>query len=317
MFLSPGSRARPRIFKPVTGIFPQGRLTLTSGTAITTTDVTGATQFYYTPGVLGNQIPIFNGISMVPVTFKELTQLNTDTTKSPAAVANTSVYDIFAWLDGSTVRATRGPAWSSDTSRGTGAGTSQIQQVAGIWTNQFAITNGPAANRGTLLGSVRSDGSAQLKDTVAFRWVSNAYNSVLRQMLVTEATASWTYSTATFRQANANTANQLDILQTLAGQPLNAFVISTYSNTTTAVFGSVGIDIDTINTSAIVNNIVNTNQVPVTTSLVTVNAQYNGYPGLGRHAAIWKEWSQQATGTFYGTAGGTVIQSGIYGSIFN
>lgn len=317
MFLMPGARARPRIIKPITGIFPQGRLTLTSGTPITTTDVTGATQFYYTPGSLGDLIPIWNGLAFVSVPFTELTQLNTDTTKSPAAVASNSVYDIFAWLDGGTVRATRGPAWSSDTARGAGAGTTHVVLLNGIWVNQFAITNGPGANRGTLLGSVRSDGSSQLKDTVAFRWVSNAYNSVPRQMAVVEATSSWTYNTSTFRQANANAANQLDILQTMAGGQLVAFVISTYSNTVSGSFASVGIDINTINTTSIVNNIVNTSQVPVTTSLVTVNAQYNGYPGGGRNIAIWKEWSQQATGTFYGTAGGTILQSGIYGSIPN
>ncbi len=318
MFLMPGSRARARIIRPNIQIFPQGRLTLTTGIAVTTSDVTGATQHYYTPGAIGNQVPIYNGTVMVPTIFTELTQLTTDTTKSPAAVANTSVYDIFVWNDGGILRATRGPAWSSDTSRGTGAGTSQIQLIQGIWTNQFAITNGPAANRGTLVGSVRSNGVAQLTDSKTFRWVSNAYNSVLRQMAVIEATATWPYTTATFRQANANAANQLDFLQTLAGNPLMAEVIVTYSNTAAANYGVVGIDIDTINTTTIVNNISTLTYTPVAAFLVGSTAKYNGFPGLGRHIAIWKEYSAAGgAGTFYGTAGGTILQSGIYGSIFN
>jgi hypothetical protein len=203
---------------------PQGRLTLTTGVAITTSDVTGATAHFYTPGVGGNQIPIYDGTNMVPTAFAELTQATTDATKSPAAATTNSVYDIFVWNDSGTIRATRGPAWASDTSRGTGAGTSEIVLQNGIWLNKVAITNGPGASRGTLVGSVRTNGSSQLTDSAAFRWVSNAYNSMPRPMRVTEPANSWNYTTATFRQANANAANQLDFLQTLAGGQVTADV---------------------------------------------------------------------------------------------
>lgn len=297
---------------------PQGRLTLTTGVAITTSDVTGATAHFYTPGVGGNQIPIYDGTNMVPTSFAELTQATTDTTKSPAAVGVSLVYDIFVWNDSGTIRATRGPAWSSDTSRGTGAGTSEIVLQNGIWLNKNAITNGPGASRGTLVGSVRSDASSQLRDTVAFRWVSNIYNAVTRPMKVTEAANSWNYTTATFRQANANAANQLDFLQSLGGGELTADVFASYSNTTVANFGVVGIDIDSINTTAIINNVNNLTYVPVTTYLVFVGAKYKGFPGMGRHIAIWKEYSSAGgTGTFYSVAGGTVLTSGIVGSILN
>jgi hypothetical protein len=299
-------------------IQPQGRLTLTSGVPITTTDVTGATTVYYTPDI-GVQIPIYDGTAnMVPTTFAEISQATTDTTKSPAAVAANSVYDVFVWNDSGTIRATRGPAWSSDTSRGTGAGTSQVQQIQGIFTNQFAITNGPAANRGTLVGSIRSNASAQIVDSKAFRWVSNGYQCVMRQMAIVESTTSWNYTSATFRQANANTADQLDMLQTLGGNQLTANVSATYSNTSTSTFGTVGIDIDSINTTSVINNIANLQYVTVANALVASSAFFNGYTGLGRHIAIWKEESvATGTGTFYGTAGGTILQSGIYGQICN
>ena len=301
------------------GMQPQGRLTLTTGTPVTTTDVTGATTVYYTP-FIGTQVPIYDGSTyMVPTTFAELSQATTDTTKSPAAVANNSVYDVFAWNDSGTIRATRGPAWTSDTSRGTGAGTSQIQQIQGIWTNENSITNGPAANRGTLVGSIRSNGSAQIVDSKVFRWTSNLPNvCVQRQMAVIESTASWTYTTGTFRQANANAADQLDMLQTLAGQELIADVFGAYANTNASTFGIVGIDIDTLNTTTIVSNLNNLQYVQVANALVSASAKYNGYPGLGRHIAIWKEYSvATGTGTFFGNAGGAVLQSGIYGNICN
>jgi hypothetical protein len=137
-------------------------------------------------------------------------------------------------------------------------------------------------------------------------------------MAVVEATATWTYTTATYRQANASAANQLDFLQTFAGNQLNANVASTYSNTSVSTYGSVGIDIDSVNTTSIVNNINHLQYVQLTGSLASSDAFYNDYPGLGRHVAIWKELSTAAgAGTFYGTAGGTQLQSGIYGSICN
>jgi hypothetical protein len=297
---------------------PQGRLTLTTGVAVTTSDVTGATAHFYTPGIGGNQIPIYDGTNMVPTAFSELTQATTDTTKSPAAVTTNSIYDIFVWSDSGTIRATRGPPWTSDTARGTGAGTSELILQNGMWLNKNSITNGPAASRGTLVGSIRSNSSSQLNDSAAFRWVSNAYNTAPRPMKVTEPANSWNYTTATFRQANGNAANQLDFLQTLGGGQFTADVFASYSNTAVANFGVVGIDIDSINATSIVNNINNLCYVPVSTYIVFVGAKYNGFPGLGRHTAIWKEYSSAAgTGTFYSIAGGTILSSGIYGSIFN
>jgi hypothetical protein len=90
----------------------------------------------------------------------ELSQLTTDATKSPAAAAANKNYDKFVWLDGSTPRCTRGPAWSSDTARGTGAGTSEVTRLNGVLVNANDITNGPLANKGTLVGSIRTNASA-------------------------------------------------------------------------------------------------------------------------------------------------------------
>jgi hypothetical protein len=56
-----------------------------------------------------------------------------------------------------------------------------------ILLNSVAITNGPAASRGTYVGTTRSNGSSQLDwivggsasgGTAAFLWVWNAYNRV-------------------------------------------------------------------------------------------------------------------------------------------
>jgi hypothetical protein len=69
---------------------PQGRLTLSSGTAITTSDVSGTTLCYYTPGAAGNLVPIYDGSSYVSMPFTELSNdsMQSSTGKAgPVAVA--------------------------------------------------------------------------------------------------------------------------------------------------------------------------------------------------------------------------------------
>jgi hypothetical protein len=135
-------------------------------------------------------------------------------------------------------------------------------------------------------------------------------------MKVFEAIASWNYTTATYRQANGNAANQLDFLMAVDGQQLNATVLSTYSNTTVNTYGFVGIDIDTLNTGIVTNNLTNVNFLQLAGAFASSSAQYNGMPGMGRHVAIWKELSPASgVGTFYGV--NNSLQSGIMGTIFN
>lgn len=303
---------------------PQMRLTLVSGVPVPTTDQVGVTAHFCTPYPGGSPsatafVPITtDGINFLMTSVGELTQATVDATKSPAAVANNSVYDVFLWSDSGTIRCTRGRAWTSDTVDGSGAGRGDIDFTTRFPTNKNAITNGPAANRGVLIGAVRSNGAAQFTDSKALRWVSNVYNAVPRYMQVFEATASWNYTTATYRQANANAANQLDFLSALPGNLVTARLVANASNTNVGVILSSGIDIDTLNTTSIVGVLNSPQYTAVAGNILGEAAFYSGYPGVGRHTAIWKEWSQ-ATGTttWYGTAGGTILQSGIIGEILN
>lgn len=194
-------------------ITPQGRLTLTSVTPVLTASVSGATTIFYTPYV-GNLVPLYDGTRMIPTACAELSQATTDTTKSPAAVAANSNYDLFVWSDGGTLRCTRGPAWSSGTARGTGAGSTELVRVNGLWLNAVSISNGPAAQRGTYVGTVRSNGSSQIDfiyGAVASGWAAgsfgvwNAYNRVSVSSMSGDTTTSWTYGSTTWRAPNGNT----------------------------------------------------------------------------------------------------------------
>jgi len=207
---------------------PQGRLTLLTGAPVMAAAQTGRTIVYYTPYV-GQLVPIWDGASMVPTVFAEL---QNDTTQAatnkagPAAVGNNSNYDLFVWNDGGTIRLTRGPAWSSDTARGAGAGTTELQRVQGLWTNKQAIANGPAANFGTYVGTVRSNGAAQIDwnpmpaasagGSNAILGVFNAYNRVQVNGQSQDSTASWTYNLGVWRALNASNANRISYIDGLA-----------------------------------------------------------------------------------------------------
>jgi hypothetical protein len=295
-----------------------GRLTLVSATPVTTTDQSAKTTVYFTP-YNGNSIPIYDGTNMVQTTFTELSQATTDATKSPAAVAASKNYDVFVWNDSGTIRATRGPTWDSgavagsDTARGTGAGSTELEMVKGVWVNKNAITNGPAAQRGTYVGTIRSDASSQINDTLEKRLVWNNFNRSKRPMRRIDTTDSWTYTTATYRQANNNTANQLEAVRGLDEDAMVVYArgLATNSAANTPLLVAVGVDGTT--RSADSNN---GQMAPSAGAVEDCIANYTGYPGVGRHYVTWLEYSvATGTTTWLGDNGGTIEQSGMWGEV--
>jgi hypothetical protein len=215
---------RGPILANYTWVIPNGRLTLTTVTPVLSSNVTGATSIYYTP-YNGSLIPIYDGTNWLLYNFSELTNTTTNNTTNPAACTTNSNYDLFVWVNSGTVTLSRGPAWSSDTSRGTGAGTTELQRINGLWTNKVAITNGPAANKGTYVGTIRTDGSSQVNwnispaaaagGTEAKLHVFNAYNRVNFTGISLDSTGSWTYGTATWRSLDNSTSNRISYIDGL------------------------------------------------------------------------------------------------------
>ena len=197
---------------------PQSRISISTGVPVMNATVSGATTIYYTPYV-GQLVPLYDGTRFhMYDTGGELSQATTDNTKSPAAVANNSIYDMFVWNDSGTMRCTRGPAWTNDTTRSAGTA---LTRINGILLNNTGITNGPAANRGTYVGSVRSNGSAQIDfiygasasgGTASVLYVWNMYNQVLIGTTVTDSGVTYTYTSSTIRQARASAGNQISFL---------------------------------------------------------------------------------------------------------
>lgn len=163
-----------------------GRLTLTSGTAITTSDVTAATAIYFNP-YKGNQIGLYNGASWDIITF-DVTPL------SLAGTSGSSVYDIFGYNDGG-VLTLELAGWTNDTIRAT-ALTSQD----GIYVKTGATTR-------RYLGTIRINATGgQCEDSLEKRFVWNYYNRAEKILVTPKHATAWTYNVNSWRMfANSNT----------------------------------------------------------------------------------------------------------------
>ena len=271
---------------------PQGRCTLTTATPVTTADVTAATTLYYAL-YGGNQITLYDGSARwVQTSFAQL---------SIAVPATTdTLYDVFVDYTAGTP-ALEVVAWTNDTTRATALALQNGVYVQTSDTDSLYVC------------SFRTTGvSGQTEDSFAKRYVWNYYNRVLRQMRATDGADTWTYTTAVLRQANANTANQLDLVVGVAEDAVTAMTFVMVSNDNAAVNWRTGIGYDSTTATATGAQPSNS-ESQVASRVLQITSYLRHYPAVGRHIYVWLEYSQ-ATGTttWYGDAGGPT-NSGIVG----
>jgi hypothetical protein len=203
---------------------PQCRLGLVTGTPIIDADATGLTAVRAIP-FGGKHMPLWNGSKFVMTDMTgELVNDLTDATKNPTAAGAGNCIDLFGWNDGGTMRLGRGPSWSSDTARGTGAGTTELEWLHGLPVNKYDITNGPTARSGVYIGSIRTNASAQIDFKFgslasgggeAIMSVWNLWNQRRMAGSVRDSTANWSYNSATLRAWNASNTNRVSALRGL------------------------------------------------------------------------------------------------------
>jgi hypothetical protein len=290
---------------------PCGRLTLTSATPVMTSTVSGATTIYFTP-YLGNTVPIYDGSTFTATAFTELSVATTDTTKSPAAIGASKVNDWFVWNDSGTIRVGHGPDWTSDTARS--AGTALVL-VNGIYLNNASITNGPAASRGTYVGTTRSNASSQLDwilggdandGSPASLFVWNMYHRKLVANQIRDTRADHNYTTAAWRAWN-NVANmRVTYVVGLAEDAIKAEMSGVCTTTTNNRALGVGVGID--QTTAANGLPGYTIFVTDATNIIGTIGTYAGVPGLGVHFAQGIEYGN-TNATFYGIS--SPAQSGM------
>jgi len=276
-----------------------GRLTLTTAAPVTTDDVLAATTVYFTP-YNGNQIATYSGSAWSINTFSE---------KSVAVPATTSTpFDVFI-VDSTFALETVN--WTNDTTRATA-----LVLQDGIYVKSGATTR-------RYLGTGRTTAVlGQCEDSLKKRYLWNASNRLIRNMLVNDLTDEWTYTTNTMRQANGSTDNQLDFVIGLSEVPVSANLQCTVRNTSGINLAvAIGLDVTNNTSSNITEFRANSSEVQA------LKAVYTGYPSVGRHFLAWLEVSEASgTTTWFGNARGfnmslngtsTIrLRSGISGTIY-
>lgn len=207
-------------------IDPGGRLTLTSGTPVTTSDVTGATTIYYTPYV-HDIIVLWDGTRWVPIQFIE-TSMSVGTGLSTPS-------DVFGYLSGGVLALER-LAWTNSSTRATA-----VTLQDGRWCKSGDKTR-------LLLGTYYFSSSNTVEDSAANRQVGNVYNKEARTLFQCpgynndNATTNYTTTSTTFTEVNGGTNSRVNAMFPLPG----SFVVTSKWDLTTAAAnaGRVGIGLD-------------------------------------------------------------------------
>lgn len=149
------------------------------------------------------------------------------------------------------------------------------------------------------LGTCMTTGtSGQTESSVSNRYVWNYYNQLFAPLVRRENTGSWTYSSATARQANARPHNQLNFVCGIAETTIHGCVrikceVSALSDVT--VF--IGLD----GTTALADFIANS--IPISAGTFTV-VVYEGWSRVSSAGYHFLGWVEQGNGvqtmTFYG-----------------
>lgn len=269
-----------------------GRLTLTTATPVTTADVTAATTLYFTP-YGGNALALYDGSSAWTI-------FNISELSIAVPSTNNTMYDVWVY-NNSGVPTLEVLAWTNTTTRATA-----LTKQDGVYVKTGATTR-------RYVGSFCTTGTVgQTEDSVANRFVWNYYNRVQRQMYAIDTTDSWTYSTATIRQANAATTNQVNFVIGVSEDMVLATVSHCRKQATNTgnQFAGVGLDSTTaFATNSLIGVAGSTGGTDGTLRFLA--GSYNGYPGIGKHYLAWLEKGDgNTTTTWYGD-NAAVQQTGI------
>lgn len=174
----------------VQGLFHGGRLTLTTATPITTTDVTSATTIYYTP-YTGDKISLYSGTSWATYQFSELSL-------ALGTLTSGKNYDVFVYNNAGTLTLETA-VWTNDTTRAT-----SLTLTNGIYLKTGALTR-------RYLGTFRTTSTTTTEDSITKRFVWN-FNNRVEKPLYKNGTTSHTYTTASWRNWNNDATLRIEFI---------------------------------------------------------------------------------------------------------
>lgn len=291
-------------------IFPMGRLTLTSGSPVMSADATAQSTIYYAPYV-GGLVPIYNGVGFINYSFSQLSLALDSNSGHTGYQQSGKLFDVFAFLSGGVVVIATGPAWSTSTARGTGAGTTQLTMLNGLWTNtvaislkkdstatQTSVSIGQATYLGTLYATANGQTGMALKPSPStggtnnFLGLYNAYNRVPILATCRDSTVSWTYATATWRSANGSVSNRISFVDGLQQSYVRGDYLVYASNAIAGNSVYTGLNLDS---SSSTPNFIAASQSATANNGMEFPVQESFSPVLGLHYIQAMEDSPNAT----------------------
>lgn len=277
-----------------------GRITLESGVAISTTNQAAKTTVYFTP-FNGNQIGLYNGSSWTVSTF-------TERSASLSGLTADKPYDVFLYDNAGTLTLDL-TAWTSSSARAT----------ALVLQDGILVKSGATSRR--YLGTICITATAgQCEDSTKFRGVFNYYNQVPRSFLAVDTTDSWTYGSTTWRAFNNSSTlgvGQIVLVVGVEGN-LSRFRAQGFGipGTSNKMYVGVGVDSTTTNSAQINNPMGLDGGFSINNANFGVIAEYQGFLSIGRHTISPLESTSSTTAaTFYGDNGDAKLQSGLIGFV--
>ena len=264
------------------GMTPGGRLC--GVTADPAGDSPSTATLYYTP-YLHNGVKLYDGANWVYYNFSEISL-------SLTGLTDAYNHDVFLYNNAGTLTLET-TQWTNATTRATA-----ITRQDGVYVR--------SGSTGRLyLGTIRASATGQTIDSVAFRYIWNMYNRIVKNVLITDTTDSWTYSTATWRSWNNNIGNSIGMVRGLdenltdvtftaiysGGHPVVSLNVGGAGKGSLASYGSSSSDIDLL------------------------SVRYCAKPGIGYRFLALSELVLTGTTTFYGDATSANIQSGASGYV--
>lgn len=268
------------------------RLSLATGTSVTTTDQTSKSTLYFTPHKSG-AIALYDGSKWVVRVTAEISLALT--------ITSGKNYDVFAYWTGSAVALELSAAWTDDTTR------------ADALTTQDGVPVKSGALTRRHVGTIRASGTDTTEDSVSKRFVWNRDNQVPRKLKITDTTNSWTWATAGWQVARGQAGNAFGYVSGDAAAVLECRAYHFCDESTGGTSnGATGVGVDS--TSANSADLYGAYAPPTASGVGHVSAFYSGYPGLGYHLISWLEYGS-TNARFYGDNGASHLQSGMLGSI--
>ena len=271
---------------------------------------TDSTNIYWIPNN-SNRIALWNGTTFTWELFA-----GGLITKSHAAIANSKLFDVFAYDNAGTF-ALELVQWTNDTTRATA-----IEPLDGI-----VVKSGDLTRR--YLATCYKDAGGAVVDNPGFRHVWNLYNQLPRSMYRVDTTDSWTSVDPAWHYANASSLNVISIVRGIGvggvamGIRGGFFLLALgrcFNSTATlraAYPAGIGYDSGTV-ASHLLSFAQSCDNGPRALGVSVLSAWPN--TTVGKHFFSWLEQAAGVdTQTFTGDAASPTkeLQSGLAGIIFN